>query len=740
MNRLDGHVLGRAGAILARIRANARGVEVGVCRGRLSRQLLMHHKTLWLAMVDLWSPYPPDGRYAGSGDLIASMSASQWKECYHQSVWLTEFAEERRQIIKSSSVEAAAQFADRSLDFVFLDADHSYEGVREDINAWLPKISPRGWIGGHDFANLQFPHWGVTKAVEEFSEQIGQPIEKDIDYTWFIHKSPRHPRPPMSRVWRQFGPTLWAEFHGWTQTADLNQVNEWLGLFSRKIPCGKCRRHWLRIVKEHPPDVTDRAALFAWTVRAHNLVNRKLGKDKFSQQAAIERWQISESPATDQAAKVSPARKKRPKHRSKANGRRVRAPAESTIEPIARLPVDCRHATATASATRVTCSLGLYGGHPHLAMCADCPKRSPIDPQRIQRPVVQVPSLLKTYTDRKHLIDSQRQIPSRIATASPKDDKREQLLLRSFLSPGDILMLTAAVRDLHRAYPGQFQTYVETSASDLWENNPLVSRSAPTGGHCRVLNMHYPLVNQSNQRPVHFLQGYAEFLASQLDLTIPITEFHGDVHLAPEERAWTNQVQERFRYSGRFWIIMAGGKYDFTTKWWPTTYYQEVVNHFLGRIQFVQCGESGHWHPPLTGVFNLVGQTSLRQFIRLMYHADGVICPVTFAMHLSAAVPTQSRRLRPCVVVAGGREPPHWESYPGHHFLHTIGCLPCCATGGCWKSRCQRVNDGDRKDVENLCDRPTQIESNLVVPQCMALVRPAEVIQAIEKTITYAEN
>jgi hypothetical protein len=108
-------------------------------------------------------------------------------------------------------------------------------------------------------------------------------------------------------------------------------------------------------------------------------------------------------------------------------------------------------------------------------------------------------------------------------------------------------------------------------------------------------------------------------------------------------------------------------------------------------------------------------------------------------MHLAAAVPTRSGRLRPCVVVAGGREPPHWEAYPGHQFLHTIGCLPCCSTGGCWRSRCQTVDDGDRKDHDNLCDRPVQVETDLRVPQCMALVQPSDVIRAMERALSYSD-
>jgi ADP-heptose:LPS heptosyltransferase len=258
-------------------------------------------------------------------------------------------------------------------------------------------------------------------------------------------------------------------------------------------------------------------------------------------------------------------------------------------------------------------------------------------------------------------------------------------------------------------------------------------------GDWRRIDVHYPLINHSNQRPVHFLQGYADFLAEQLDVRIPITEFRADVHLRDEEKAWLNQVHERFGYAGRFWIMMAGGKHDFTAKWWPPEYYQRVVDHFMGRIQFVQCGQNGHWHPPLRGTFSLVGQTSVRQFVRLTYHADGVVCPVTFAMHLAAAVPTRTARLRPCVVIAGGREPPHWEAYPGHQFLHTMGCLPCCATGGCWRSRCQPVGDGDRKDYENMCERPVQVTPDLRVPQCMVMVRPTDVIAAIERALGFLE-
>ena len=126
------------------------------------------------------------------------------------------------------------------------------------------------------------------------------------------------------------------------------------------------------------------------------------------------------------------------------------------------------------------------------------------------------------------------------------------------------------------------------------------------------------------------------------------------------------------------------------------------MNHFKNRIQFVQFGAEGpnHYHPPLQGVINLVGKTDLRMFMRLMYHASGVVCPVTFAMHLAAATPSKLGlpKRKACVVTAGGWEPSVFTAYTNHVYLHANGQMPCCDNGGCWKSRIVPLADGDEKD------------------------------------------
>jgi ADP-heptose:LPS heptosyltransferase len=306
-----------------------------------------------------------------------------------------------------------------------------------------------------------------------------------------------------------------------------------------------------------------------------------------------------------------------------------------------------------------------------------------------------------------------------------------KLILKNHQSPGDILMLTATVRDLHACYPGEFLTDVRTSADQLWQHNPRLTPLQNDDPEVITLQCNYPLIHRSNESPYHFVEAFTEFLNDKLSLHVVPQKLAGEIHLHPREKAWISQVQERTKTEIPFWVIAAGGKYDFTAKWWNTSRYQEVVDYFHGKIQFVQVGELHHYHPPLRGVIDLRGLTDIRQLVRLVYHAQGVVCGVTFLMHLAAAVETKAGRelSRPCVVVAGGREPPQWEAYPHHQFLHTVGALSCCEKGGCWKSRTLPMGDGSEKDApRNLC-----VDVVDRMPRCMDMISSEDVIRAIER-------
>ena len=82
-------------------------------------------------------------------------------------------------LIKSNSIAATSLYEDHSLDFAFIDADHTYESVKKDIMAWLPKIKIGGVIAGHDYCH-SVP--GVIKAVNEiFSDKVNY-----LGRSWWI--------------------------------------------------------------------------------------------------------------------------------------------------------------------------------------------------------------------------------------------------------------------------------------------------------------------------------------------------------------------------------------------------------------------------------------------------------------------------------------------------------------------------------------------------------------------------
>lgn len=300
-----------------------------------------------------------------------------------------------------------------------------------------------------------------------------------------------------------------------------------------------------------------------------------------------------------------------------------------------------------------------------------------------------------------------------------------KIILSNDQAPGDIVMLTAAVRDLHLCHPGKFITDVRTPYPELWENNPYITPLSES--EAETIECHYPLIHQSNLRPYHFLHGFIEFLSERLNVRIAPRLFRGDIHLSEQER--TAEPPHSEVVGNRYWLICAGGKTDFTVKWWSEERYQTVVDAFLGKIRFVQIGAGDDHHPKLQNTIDLRGQTSLRELIRLVHYAEGVLCPVTLLMHLAAAVETRSnaRKARSCVVIAGGRESPHWEAYPTHQFIHTVGSLRCCRDGGCWRSRTTPLGDRDIKDLpENLC---LDVAGSL--PRCMDLITSTAVVERI---------
>jgi predicted O-methyltransferase YrrM len=154
------------------------GAEIGVFSGATSARLLKR-EDLTLFMVDPWTAFVADG-------VVIATNEDQ-KNNYGKALDATEFAKNRRHTVRKNSCAAAACIDDGSLDFVFIDGDHSYNAVSADIVSWIPKLKKGGLLSGHDYANPDYLFGDeVKRAVDTAVENNCWTLETGEDFTWFI--------------------------------------------------------------------------------------------------------------------------------------------------------------------------------------------------------------------------------------------------------------------------------------------------------------------------------------------------------------------------------------------------------------------------------------------------------------------------------------------------------------------------------------------------------------------------
>ena len=138
------------------------GVEVGVFRGDYSRHLLKTWAGVHLVGVDPYIRYPESVYKDGCN--VEDMEEMR-------DAVIAEFgAEKRYRLVLKPSLEAVEQFANESLDFVYLDSNHSYESGSADLAAWWPKVRVEGIMGGHDLYGRhdRYQEADIFRAVWEF--------------------------------------------------------------------------------------------------------------------------------------------------------------------------------------------------------------------------------------------------------------------------------------------------------------------------------------------------------------------------------------------------------------------------------------------------------------------------------------------------------------------------------------------------------------------------------------------
>ena len=105
-------------------------------------------------------------------------------------------------LLRAYSPAAAKEFADGWLDFVYVDANHSYPAVAADLHAWWPKVRPGGFLAGHDYVDgvIGGSVYGVKTAVADFAREVGlAPAFTVADppfLSWYIRKPVGPPPSP----------------------------------------------------------------------------------------------------------------------------------------------------------------------------------------------------------------------------------------------------------------------------------------------------------------------------------------------------------------------------------------------------------------------------------------------------------------------------------------------------------------------------------------------------------------
>lgn len=130
----------------------SKGAEVGVRQGHFSEIICKAMPGLSLSCVDIWGEYYHfDSEYGKENLALCKKRLAPYK---------VEF-------INKPSVEAAMSMEDNALDFVYIDADHRFDYVMEDLIWWNRKVRPGGIVSGHDY--YRFRNAGVVPAVDVFT-------------------------------------------------------------------------------------------------------------------------------------------------------------------------------------------------------------------------------------------------------------------------------------------------------------------------------------------------------------------------------------------------------------------------------------------------------------------------------------------------------------------------------------------------------------------------------------------
>jgi predicted O-methyltransferase YrrM len=149
-------------------------VEVGTWEGSsaayMAVEIANSEKKIKFDVVDTWKGDAGTGPV--SKDLRRSFIANMKKGNAFKYI---------SNVVTGISVKAAKRYEDESLDFVFIDADHSYESVLKDVATWYPKMKPGKMMAGHDIQQME-----VKRAVVEYFGKLGKKVIRR-KWSWVVY-------------------------------------------------------------------------------------------------------------------------------------------------------------------------------------------------------------------------------------------------------------------------------------------------------------------------------------------------------------------------------------------------------------------------------------------------------------------------------------------------------------------------------------------------------------------------
>lgn len=157
--------------------------EIGVEYGGFT-DIYFNDSIQELNLIDMWVTDGNDYYFSNRNGQV---------EMGHEAVKSKYGSKSNVKLIQMKSADAANLYQNDYFDWIYIDADHSYEAVLHDIKSWFPKLKKGGVISGHDYDpdtnDENFLKYGVAKAVKEFFGINGFKLTEELSYkSWYVIK------------------------------------------------------------------------------------------------------------------------------------------------------------------------------------------------------------------------------------------------------------------------------------------------------------------------------------------------------------------------------------------------------------------------------------------------------------------------------------------------------------------------------------------------------------------------